>query len=110
RPLLVVDIAVPRDVDPAVGALEGVTLLDIDDLAAFATAGMEGRRQEVAGVEAIIHDEVDRHLAAATARQAAPLVAALHERAETIRRAELERVAARLSTEQAGAVDAVTRA
>ncbi len=110
RPLLVVDIAVPRDVDAAVGQLDGVTLLDIDDLAAFAAAGMEGRRQEVAGVEDIISEEVQRHLTATTARQAAPLVAALHDRAEQIRRSELERVAGRLSTEQAAAVDAVTRA
>jgi glutamyl-tRNA reductase len=109
-PLLIVDIAVPRDVDPAVGELDGVTLLDMDDLAAFAAAGMEGRRQEVTSVEAIIATEVDRHLTATTARQAAPLVAALHGRAEDVRRAELDRVAARLSTEQAAAVDAVTRA
>jgi glutamyl-tRNA reductase len=110
RPLLVVDIAVPRDVDPGVGDLDGVTLLDIDDLASFAAAGVEGRRQEVTSVEEIIETEVGRHLAATTARQAAPLVAALHDRAEAIRRGELERVASRLSTEQAAAVDTVTRA
>jgi len=110
RPLLIVDIAVPRDVDSSVADLDGVTLLDIDDLAAFATAGVEGRRQEVTKVEELIDREVERHLAATTARQAAPLVAALYDRAETIRRAELERMAARLSTEQAAAVDAVTRA
>jgi glutamyl-tRNA reductase len=110
RPLLVVDIAVPRDVDSAAGDIDGVTLLDIDDLAAFAAAGVEGRRQEVARVEQIIGAEVERHLAATLARQAAPLVAALHERAETVRRGELDRVAARLTQEQAAAVDAVTRA
>jgi glutamyl-tRNA reductase len=110
RPLLIVDIAVPRDVDPAVGELDGVTLLDIDDLAAFAAAGVEGRRGEVVNVEAIIEAEVERHLVATTARQAAPLVAALHGRAEAVRRTELDRVAGRLTTEQAAAVDAVTRA
>ncbi len=109
-PLLVVDIAVPRDVDPAVREIDGVTLLDMDDLAAFAAAGMDGRRQEVASVEQIIAAEVERHLTATTARQAAPLVAALHGRAEAVRRAELDRVAGRLTTEQAAAVDAVTRA
>jgi glutamyl-tRNA reductase len=110
RPLLIVDIAVPRDVDPGVGDLDGVTLLDIDDLASFAAAGVEGRRQEVTRVEEIITGEVERYLIATAARQAAPLVAALHDRAEQLRRAELERVAARLTTEQAAAVDAVTRA
>jgi glutamyl-tRNA reductase len=109
-PLLVVDIAVPRDVDPAVGDLDGVTLLDIDDLAAFAEAGVAGRKQEVTRVEEIIGAEVERHQANTTARQAAPLVAAMHERAETIRRAEIERVAARLTGEQLSAVDAATRA
>jgi glutamyl-tRNA reductase len=110
RPLLVVDIAVPRDVDPSVRNLDDVTLLDIDDLAAFAAAGVEGRRQEVTSVEAIIETEVERHLAAVTARQAAPLVAALHGRAEELRRIELDRVAARLTTEELAAVDAATRA
>jgi glutamyl-tRNA reductase len=110
RPLLVVDIAVPRDVDPGVRELEGVTLLDMEDLAAFAAAGVEGRRQEVANVEAIIADEVVRHAADATARQAAPLVAALHDRAEALRQAELDRQASRLTPEQAAAADAVSRA
>jgi glutamyl-tRNA reductase len=110
RRLLVVDIAVPRDVDPAVAELEGVTLLDIDDLAAFATAGVEGRRQEVTRVESIITDEVERYLAATAARQAAPLIASFHDRAESLRRAELDRVASRLTTEEAAAADAVSRA
>lgn len=110
QPLLVVDIAVPRDVDPAVREIEGVTLLDIDDLAAFATAGVEGRRQEVTRVEDIIDGEVHRYAAATTSRQAAPLVAALHDRAEAIRRAELDRVAGRLSSEELAAVEAATRA
>jgi glutamyl-tRNA reductase len=110
RPLLVVDIAVPRDVDPAVGRLDGVTLLDIDDLAAFAAAGVEGRRLEVAKVEEIIASEVARHLAATMARQAAPLVTALHERAEDIRRAEIDRAAGRLTSDQLAAAEAITRA
>lgn len=112
RPLLIVDVAVPRDVDQAVGDLEGVTLLDMDDLRAFADAGLEGRRQEMAKVEDIVTDEVERHLATVTARRAAPLVVELRERAEAIRQAELERYRARLShlaDADLDAVDALTK-
>ena len=59
RPLLIVDMAVPRDVDPGVGVLPGVTLLDMDDLTASAAVGMAGRRQEVPRAEAIVAEEVD---------------------------------------------------
>src|SRR5690606_16997434 len=68
RPLLVVDIAVPRDVDPAVAEVEGVTLLDMDDVRRFAAAGIAERRREVADVEAILADELDRYLSASSAR------------------------------------------
>ena len=112
RPLLVVDVAVPRDIDPAVGRLEGVTLLDLDDLRAFAEAGVSGRRREVARVQAIVDEEVARYTAVATAREAAPLVAALRQRAEEVRTAELDRYRARLDKlddRQREAVEAITR-
>jgi glutamyl-tRNA reductase len=112
RPLLVVDVAVPRDVDPAVATIPGVTLLDMDDLKAFASAGLAGRRAEIAHVERIIRDEVERHAGATAARLAAPTVTALRERAETIRTAELERFRARLDgldPRQREAVEALTR-
>src|SRR5688500_333577 len=64
RPLLIVDIAVPRDVDPAVGHLKGVTLLDMDDLRAFAAAGTRARAGEVEGVRSILDDELERYLGA----------------------------------------------
>jgi len=97
RPLLVVDVAVPRDVDPAVAAIPGVTLLDMDDLRAFAEAGLAGRRREIAGVQAIVAAEVDRYRATSTAREAAPLVAELRARAEEIRLAEMDRHRSRLA-------------
>src|SRR3546814_15853397 len=61
RPLLIVDIAVPRDIDPAIGELDGVTLLDMDDLRAFADAGTMARRGEVAAVQDLLDDELDRY-------------------------------------------------
>jgi glutamyl-tRNA reductase len=112
RPLLVVDIAVPRDVDPAVADLPGVTLLDMTDLRRFAQAGVAGRRREVHAVERIVVDEVDRFVEATSARAAAPLVTALYARAEALRTAELDRFASRLEgldPRQKAAVDALTK-
>ncbi len=91
RPLLIVDMAVPRDVDRGVTAIPGVTLLDLDDLRAFAERGVNERRGEAVAARAIAVDELDRYAELATARQAAPLVSRLHERAEAVRQAELER-------------------
>ena len=112
RPLLIADIAVPRDVDPAAQHVPGVTLLDMDDLRAFAEAGMAGRRQEVARVQEIIADEVDRYVGSVNEREVAPLVVDLRAKAESLRVAELERHRAkldRLDPEQRAAVEAVTR-
>jgi glutamyl-tRNA reductase len=112
RPLLIVDIAVPRDIDPAVGSLPGVTLLDMDDLRAFAEAGTDARKREVSAVQAILDEEVDRYLGATSAREVAPMIVALRERAEAVRRAELDRVRTRLEgldEVQLDAVEQITR-
>jgi glutamyl-tRNA reductase len=111
-PLLVVDVAVPRDVDPEVGRLAGVTLLDMDDLRAFAEAGVAERRREISRVQAIVTDEVERYLHSSSAEELAPLVTALRERAEELRLSEIERFRARLEgldPRQREAVEAVTR-
>ncbi|MGI8792463.1 MAG: glutamyl-tRNA reductase [Acidimicrobiales bacterium] len=113
RPLLIVDIAVPRDVDPAVADIDGVTLLGMDDLRTFAEAGIAGRRREIARVEAIIDEEVGRWIEVAAGRELAPLVAALRDRAEEIRAAEIDRHRARLAGLEARereSVEALTRA
>lgn len=112
-PLLIVDIAVPRDVEHEVGELPGVTLRDLHDLRDWAQAGIEARQQEAEEVRRIVGEEVERFGQEVKARQAAPLVAELHERAETIRRTEIERYAARLSgltPEQREAVEAMSKA
>jgi glutamyl-tRNA reductase len=112
RPLLIVDIAVPRDVDPTVADVDGVTLLDMDDVRRFAAAGVAERRREVAAVEAILDDELERYLGATSARAVAPMIVALRERAESMRTAELDRFRARyddLDTRQLDLVEAVTR-
>jgi glutamyl-tRNA reductase len=112
RPLLIVDIAVPRDVDPAVGAIEGITLLDMEDLRSFADAGREARLREVTAVHAILDEELERYLGATSAREVAPIVVALRERAEEVRQAELERFRGRLDSldaTQLETVEALTR-
>lgn len=112
RPLLIVDVAVPRDVDPAAARLGGVTLLDMSHITAFARLGREARAGEVCSVEVIVEDELARHRAARATREVAPLVASLHERAEAVRLAELERFRTRLvglSDKDRVAVEALTR-
>lgn len=112
RPLLIVDVAVPRDVDPAAADVDGVTLLDMDDLRAFAEIGRQERQREVAAVRDVIDTELDRFLAVSSAREVAPLVSSLRERGEAVRQGELERFRAKLATldpAQADAVEALTR-
>jgi glutamyl-tRNA reductase len=112
RPLLVVDVAMPRDVDSGVADLPGVTLLDLDDLKAFIADGLDERRKEVGRVSSIIAEEVDRWQARSTAREMAPAITALRQHADEIRLAELDRYRARLADldeSQREAVDALTK-
>lgn len=96
--LVVVDAAVPRDVDPAVGQLSGVRLLDMEDVRRFAEEHVSGRRAEVPAVQAILAEELERYRVNATGRLAAPVVAALRQHAESLRAVELERYRSRLET------------
>jgi glutamyl-tRNA reductase len=112
RPLFIVDIAVPRDVDSDVANIDGVTLLDLDNLRDWAARGQAQRATEALAVRDIIVQEIERFNMETTARQAAPLVAQLHERAEAVRAAEIDRQSKKLSSltpEQQDAVDAVTK-
>lgn len=113
RPLLVVDVALPRDVDPGVGEVNDVTLLDLDDLKGYAQRSAERRRAEIGRAREIVASELDRYRADRAAREVAPLVAALREFGEDVRRRELDRFAsrlARLDPEAREAVEALTQA
>ena len=113
RRLLVIDAAVPRDVDPAVGELAGVSLRDMDDLRAFAEGQMAGRRAEVDRVRVVLARELERYRAHSAARSAVPVISALRSFGESVRGDELARHAARLAELDDGeraAVDALTRA
>ncbi|HEY1253919.1 MAG TPA: glutamyl-tRNA reductase, partial [Terracidiphilus sp.] len=113
RPMFFIDIAVPRDVDPEMGKLEGIFVYDIDDLQAVAAAHLSERSREAADAEALIAAEVERFHQRQLTVNAAPAIVALQQQAEEIRQAELKRVQAKLgslSAEQIAAVEALTRA
>jgi glutamyl-tRNA reductase len=97
NPVLLVDIALPRDVAASVSELPGVTLRDLDHLSEWAQRGIDKRSSEVGQVRVIIGEEVDRFLLDQTQRQAAPLVAQLRRFVEDIRQAEVDRFDASLA-------------
>jgi glutamyl-tRNA reductase len=111
-PLFIIDIAVPRDVDPAVADIEQVFLYNIDDLQTIVDENLSRRAGEIERAEAIVSEELTRFLAWRRSRGAIPTVVALRERFETIRRAELERLEAKLGAlppDARARVDEVTR-
>lgn len=96
RSLLIVDVAVPRDVDPAVASLPGVTLLDMEDLSAFANRGRAERRLEVERVSDIVSEEVVRFADVRSARSMDPIISSLRGQVEALRQGELERFGSQL--------------
>jgi glutamyl-tRNA reductase len=112
-PVLVVDLGVPRNVDPIVGTLPSVTLLDMDTLSASVSRALGDRQEESVAARAIIADEVERFRTASRQRGAAPVIAALRARLESMRVSELERHRAQLADLTEGEweqVDVATRA
>jgi glutamyl-tRNA reductase len=112
RPMFFVDIAVPRDIDPAVNELDNAFVYDIDDLERVVKENREERRREAARAEKIVEEEVERTLRRLASRELAPTIVALEQRLEGIREAEIERHRARLdglTPEQRESVDALTR-
>jgi glutamyl-tRNA reductase len=112
RPLFVIDIGVPRNVDPEVDRIDNVYLYDIDDLASLASEDAAQRRSETARAEAIVVEQQQRFDGWFTALRAVPTIKHLRARAEEIRSAELEKVASRLalSERQREGVESLTLA
>jgi len=96
KPLMLIDIAVPRDIDPAVAGLPGVKLYDIDDLQQVVLANLEERRYAARQAENIITGEVDAFFRWLGSLYVVPTIIALKEKAEAIKLAELERACNRL--------------
>jgi glutamyl-tRNA reductase len=97
RPLFIIDIAVPRDVEAAAGEIEHVFLYNIDDLQAAVRENLARRSNEVVRAEAIVDEELEKFGAWMRARGVIPTVVALRQSFESIRRAELERLDFKLS-------------
>ncbi len=113
RALVIVDIAVPRDVEPAAKEIEGVTLFDIDDLNRMLGDNREERERAVAASLSIITEELDRLLEWWRTLEAKPTIAALADKAERIRRRQLEMTLKKLpplTPEQRESLEAMTRA
>jgi glutamyl-tRNA reductase len=112
RPLFIIDIAVPRDVETGVGGLGQVFLYNIDDLRTIVQENLARRGSELARAEAIVDEEVVRFTAWMQSREIVPTVVALRQRFEGIRRAELQRLEPKLAglpPEARSRVDEVTR-
>ncbi len=95
RPLTIIDIAVPRDVDPEVARIPGVHLVDIDALKHVVEDNLDHRREAIPLVEEIISEHTERFHAWYQSRVAVPIITSLTQKAEAIREAEVERLFAR---------------
>ncbi|HXQ29571.1 MAG TPA: glutamyl-tRNA reductase [Gemmatimonadales bacterium] len=91
RPLCILDLAVPRDVEPAVGQLENVFLYDVDDLQAVAGQAAAQRRSEIPAAEGIVNEEVDRFWAWYGGLVVVPALREFRERLDAVRAQEIER-------------------
>jgi glutamyl-tRNA reductase len=112
RPMFFIDIAVPRDVDPAMNKLDGIFVYDIDDLQQAVASHVADRRKEAERAEAIVTVEVERFQARIQTLDVVPTIVSLQDHLETIRQAEIDRVRGRLgpmTPEQELAVEALTR-
>src|SRR5687767_8078766 len=111
RPLFIIDIAMPRDVEAAAGEIEQVFLYNIDDLQATVRENLARRGSEMTHAETIVSEEVEKFAAWLRSRGAIPTVVALRQRFETIRRAEVERLlkVSALPLDARARVDEITR-
>ncbi len=112
RPMFFIDIAVPRDVDPAMNELDGIFVYDIDDLQQAVASHVADRKKEAERADAIVMSEVDRFQARLQTLDVVPTIVSLQDHLETIRQAEIDRVRGRLgalSPEQEMAVETLTR-
>jgi glutamyl-tRNA reductase len=112
RPMFFIDIAVPRDVDPAMNKLDGIFVYDMDDLQSVAAGNMAQRSQEAEQAEQIVAEEVERFHQRLQTLDAVPAILALQTSLEEMRQSELQRAHSKLvglNEEQLAAVDALTR-
>ena len=112
KPMFLIDIAVPRNIEPSVNELDNVFLYDIDDLQKVVETNLQGRMTSAEEAEAIIREEVERMVARLKAREVAPTIVSLQEQLEKLRAAELARMRGKfgaLTPEQEQALEAFTQ-
>ena len=112
RPIFLIDIGVPRNLDPAINRIDNVFLYDIDDLQGVVNTNMKSREREASRAEEIVQQEVDNTMARLRAQEIAPTIASLQEQLEEIRDYELTRGLRKLGNltpEQREVVDLMTR-
>ncbi|MBZ5595822.1 MAG: glutamyl-tRNA reductase [Acidobacteriia bacterium] len=112
KPMFLIDIAVPRNVDPSVNDVDNVFLYDIDDLQEVVNANLRERFKEAERAEELVTQEVDRMMARLKVQEVAPTIVSLQEQLEQIRAGEIERVRRKLgplTAEQESAIESLTR-
>ncbi len=112
RPIFLIDIAVPRNIEPAVNKIDNVFLYDIDDLGRVVEQNRVGRMEEAADAERIIEEEVEKMLARLREREVTPTIVTLQERLEELRQAELARARGKLGSltpHQEEAIEVLTK-
>ena len=112
RPMFLIDIAVPRNIEPAVNDLANVFLYDIDDLQKVVDNNLRGRLDEAAEADKIVMEEVDRLEAYMRGREVVPMIVSLQTQLEGVRAGEVERMRSRLgplTQQQEDALEALTR-
>ncbi len=109
RPLLILDIAVPRDVEPSIGDLQNVFLYDIDALQGLVNQNLERRKREIPKVEGIIQHELEQFLRWYGSLDATPVIRELRDRFETIRAEEVDRHAGKFCEKDREQIEALTR-
>jgi glutamyl-tRNA reductase len=112
RPMFLIDIAVPRNVEPAVNELDNVFLYDIDDLQRVVEQNLKGRLDEAIEADRIVTEEVERLEQWMHTRHVGPVIASLQQQLELIRLSELDRVRGKLgplTSQQEQAIEALTR-
>jgi glutamyl-tRNA reductase len=113
KPVFLIDIAVPRNIDPSVNDVENVFLYDVDDLEGVVNANIQERTKQAEQAEAIVLQEVDRTMARMKLEEVTPTIVSLQDWLENIRAAEVARTLRRtpgLTPEQQQTIEAMTRA
>jgi glutamyl-tRNA reductase len=112
RPMFLIDIAVPRNIEPAANELDNVFLYDIDDLQKTVDSNLQERMKEAEDAEIIIAEEVERMVSRLKTREVVPTIVSLQEQLEHLRSAEVARMRGKLGSlthEQEEAIEALTR-